>query len=914
MNGPAQVLPDSAFRRAFRPRSLLAVSVLSLAGAVIAAPAAAEDGPISAASDAACVLDATGAPHCWNRTAMMTPVQDRFISIASSEANYFHCGLRGDGTIRCWGHDLGQPISSPPGSGYVSVDAGYKHYCAINGNGTASCWGSNTHGQTNVPAGATFISISAGQLHTCGVKTDGTVQCWGDIQYGVSNAPSGSLLRFKKAGAGFDFSCALRSDGAAICWGNNFADIVSSAPRNLKTLSVGKHHACGLSSENYAVCWGYNGFGAAAAPAWIKFKSVTAGDFFSCGQRADGSVQCWGGIYHSPALSNTGRTSVYAGGRHSCQLNSSGALECWGSNEYGEASAPSGTFLDAGTGKQHSCAVTTSGMATCWGDDSLGQLDNSLVQLQGLSVGSYTNCALRNGQTFCWGLNNYGQAAPPSTSLVRQVASGFVHGCSLTERGTLACWGHNSDGQVSPPTGTYKAVSSGDYHSCALQGDGQIDCWGRNSDGQAASPEGTFRALSAGAFHNCAISTNGSLQCWGWNDAGQTSAPDGTFVSVSSGALHSCAVREDGSRICWGDSSFGQSISIQPQTLTAAGVGSSYLANLTLTAAGYTAQTPVFLVTDGTLPPGMSLSADGTLSGAPNAPGMYTFEVEAEDARGFSAERSYSLLVEQPDTTPPVITPSVSGTLGDNGWHTGDATITWSVSDPDSPVTLTTGCETSQVITDGDAQAFTCEATSSGGTSRETVMVKRDATPPSLAPTATPNPALLNAMVEAAPNAADATAGIASMSCSAIDTSTVGSKAVTCTAVDNAGNQNSANLSVDVRYAFSGFSSPVDNPQVVNVVKAGRAIPLKWRLLDDGGQPYISLTRASISASAMSCSSGATQDTVEETATGSSGLQNLGDGYYQINWSSPKGYASSCRKLLLDLGDGLKREALFQFK
>lgn len=33
--------------------------------------------------------------------------------------------------------------------------------------------------------------------------------------------------------------------------------------------------------------------------------------------------------------------------------------------------------------------------------------------------------------------------------------------------------------------------------------------------------------------------------------------------------------------------------------------------------------------------------------------------------------------------------------------------------------------------------------------------------------------------------------------------------------------------------------------------------------------------------------------------------QNLDDGYYPFNWSTPKGYANSCKTMQLNLGDGL---------
>ena len=56
-------------------------------------------------------------------------------------------------------------------------------------------------------------------------------------------------------------------------------------------------------------------------------------------------------------------------------------------------------------------------------------------------------------------------------------------------------------------------------------------------------------------------------------------------------------------------------------------------------------------------------------------------------------------------------------------------------------------------------------------------------------------------------------------------------------------------------------------------------------------------------------------DALEEYAAGSSGLQNLGDGYYQWNWKTPRTYAGSCKTLLLTL-DGafdVTQVALFRF-
>ncbi len=93
------------------------------------------------------------------------------------------------------------------------------------------------------------------------------------------------------------------------------------------------------------------------------------------------------------------------------------------------------------------------------------------------------------------------------------------------------------------------------------------------------------------------------------------------------------------------------------------------------------------------------------------------------------------------DTSPPVITPTVTGTLGLNGWYTSDVTLTWSVDEPETPGSLvTTGCADQAVTTDQDATTYSCSATSLGGSAGPvTVTIKRDATPPAIACSASPN-------------------------------------------------------------------------------------------------------------------------------------------------------------------------------
>jgi hypothetical protein len=105
----------------------------------------------------------------------------------------------------------------------------------------------------------------------------------------------------------------------------------------------------------------------------------------------------------------------------------------------------------------------------------------------------------------------------------------------------------------------------------------------------------------------------------------------------------------------------------------------------------------------------------------------------------------------------------------------------------------------------------------------------------------------------------------------------------------------------------------VNDAPTLNLAKAGQTIPLKWHLADASGHPITDLESVTVTVTGLACPTGTTSDAVEEYAAGTSGLQNLGDGYYQYNWATPKGYARSCKTMRLDLGDGVAHTALFQF-
>jgi len=133
------------------------------------------------------------------------------------------------------------------------------------------------------------------------------------------------------------------------------------------------------------------------------------------------------------------------------------------------------------------------------------------------------------------------------------------------------------------------------------------------------------------------------------------------------------------------------------------------------------------------------------------------------------------------DVTPPSIVPTITGTLGSNGWYTTNVGVTWAVTDAESTVSNTTGCDASSVTQDTNGISFTCTATSAGGTASQTVTVKRDATAPVITPTVVGTLGLggwYTSDVNVSWTTADANSGVATTSASC---------AATTTALDNAG-------------------------------------------------------------------------------------------------------------------------------
>jgi len=276
------------------------------------------------------------------------------------------------------------------------------------------------------------------------------------------------------------------------------------------------------------------------------------------------------------------------------------------------------------------------------------------------------------------------------------------------------------------------------------------------------------------------------------------------------------------------------------------------------------------------------------------------------------------------DMTSPAVSAATAATpvnVSGTDWYKDSVTFQWTADDPvlgDGSAGSGAGVvspPSSTFNTTGTGHSASAAATDQAGNTGTGYLsgVNVDASNPSVG-LVCPTTVLLGGTATASWTASDTGSGLATAASGsvALETDTVGAKTATApTASDNVGHT-SAPVSCQYRvvYGFAGLFAPIDRPNTMNVSKAGQSIPLKWRLTDAHGNPVLNLNTATVAVTGIPCSLGASDDLVEEAAPGGSGLQNLGDGYYQINWKTPTSYAGSCKSLNLSLGEGAPRTAL----
>jgi alpha-tubulin suppressor-like RCC1 family protein len=732
--------------------------------------------------------------------------------------------LKSDGTVLAWGFNstgqLGdsstvsksvpvQVTGLGPGSGVIAIAAGGTHSLALKGDGTVLAWGANGNGQlglgnmtsSNVPIplpafgpGSGIAGVAASNGSSLALKSEGSVWGWGanfSGQLGDGSTTqrlspvqvkdsfgTGFLSGITGIAAGNTHSLALDLNGTLWAFGLNLNGQVGDGTTTNRNLPVA-----------------VTGLG---VPSGVLH--ITGGGSFSAALKNDGTTLTWGsnssgqlgnGNYDGSALplllddsSETVAVSTGPGSLHNLLLKGDGSVLAWGSNTFGQLGdgtniskiAPvlvtgfgSGSGIIAiATASSHSLALRSDGTVFTWGLNSNGQLgDNTVIS--------------KNAPVQVNGLG-------PGSGIVA-IAAGGSHSLALKADGTVWAWGLNTNGQlgdgttiqklvpfqVSPLTGLISSVgiAAGVSHSLAINYDGTLFAWGLNTSGQLGSGPSIQQtspvpvlnstgsgqlsgsmAVAAGTSHSLMLSTDGTVYAWGLNTSGQLG--DGTTTSrnipvqvtslgpgsgvlkLVAGASHSLAMRE-AEVLVWGANPSGQ-------------LGDGTLANQ-------------FAPVKAVLPRAFALAGGSTHSLA---------------------------LGTVPDPTPPVVTPSIIGTLGNNGWYRSDVTVSWSVSDPETNIVSSTGCGVTDLTSDTAGTKLTCTAVNAAGLNQSvSVTIKIDTTKPLASANVSPLPnanGWYNANVTVSFTGTDNLSGIAGCSSAVVLSSNGSNQSASGSCTDNAGN------------------------------------------------------------------------------------------------------------------------------
>jgi hypothetical protein len=158
----------------------------------------------------------------------------------------------------------------------------------------------------------------------------------------------------------------------------------------------------------------------------------------------------------------------------------------------------------------------------------------------------------------------------------------------------------------------------------------------------------------------------------------------------------------------------------------------------------------------------------------------------------------------------------------------------------------------------------------------------------------------------------------------AVDTAALGAHSFTVTARDQAGNESVRTVSYTVSgggFVFEGFLPPLDNPPAVNKVRAGKLVLVRFRLGGDQGKDV--LADGFPRSGRVTCGSGADADpnTAEPTRSpwwwhhsrGGDVRYHPWNQTYTYVWQTDRGWAGSCRQLIVKLSDGSVHRANLAF-
>lgn len=840
-------------------------------------PAPGRYSQLSLGRDSGCgILRDSGAAVCWGKSLGPTPTGAMSkISVGAAHA----CGVLTDGALVCWGdNSFGQ--SDAPQGAYIAVVAGDHYSCAITAGETVSCWGQDPL-VSDAPVGTGFRTLAASDNVVCANPEFGLARCWGDATWlWMLEYSSGTVVA-----VGDYFACS-QFNSSVFCVGDNSRGVPGFSSGGYITVAAAGDRACAVGYVGL-VCSGSFYSEHRFNTMRIGTGIVSAGSTHTCNTDSGGLIDCWGddaaGQRKSPRIR---ARALDTSADHACATGTANMLHCWGDDSRGGSLPPPGLATrSVDLGQYNGCAVRSDGSPYCWGWDINGQSTPPPGLFRSIATGLNHSCGLHDDNTLaCWGYGADGQITAPLGAFLA-IDVGERHSCAIGIDGGLRCWGLDSEGQATPPGGgaaLYRALSTGSFHNCAIRSDGTLVCWGRNDQGQSTPPQGRFVSVSAGVTHSCAIRDDGVRLCWGSNASGQsptlTLGPDDLprgdrdqpyeFKLLATGSAgyvpRSPKFRlVSGTLPVWVELEESGVLRGYPQSTGGFDfVVEARDANGFIASKAYRLQ--IGPSTD-TTPPQMDVFITGPLgengwfngdvhirwvyddpeSGIVDVSGCENGVATHDTAHGTTGciltsrgggTRSDSRHFKR-DATPPQIREYLHPAPNAEGWSKSSVTVGYDCWDVTSG--MIDACPQGDVLHGEGVQTLPIQSVRDNAgniASTPTTPIKIDWTHPQLSATMPPAQLTVGATHDFHLSATDALSGIASQSCTPVDTSTPsasapGTRVATCTAIDRAGNVVSSSAAYEVVPNLRRINGPAQQLRRVQPPKRRSVKPAKPRAL-----------------------------------------------------------------------------------
>ncbi|MGI0018832.1 MAG: PxKF domain-containing protein, partial [Nitrososphaera sp.] len=327
----------------------------------------------------------------------------------------------------------------------------------------------------------------------------------------------------------------------------------------------------------------------------------------------------------------------------------------------------------------------------------------------------------------------------------------------------------------------------------------------------------------------------------------------------------------------------------------------------------------------------VSFICDDALSGVDSCTGSMTLgdEGAGQSVTGLATDKANNSASNMVgginiDLTAPTITHTIIPDANSNGWHNADVIVRFEASETLSGID---GASTQDMVftlegsgqTTGDI-AFTDKAGNSASDSVSGISIDKTAPSVSISGIASGAEFIWGDSIPAAVcNAADGLSGMDSCILTMVpNNGNVGEHTISAKATDKAGNVATTSISYTIKaWTLRGFYQPVDMGTVLNTVKGGQTVPMKFEVFAGTAEKTSISDISSFTQKKISCSNinTAMTDDVELTTTGNTALRyDSTSGQFIANWKTPTGQAGTCWEAKMTSLDGSIIVGFFKLK